>query len=129
TIEGVNLLGKENISINLDSNSTIYYPLRLSIGKNVSAGETMILLQLLDVNNAVKTQFKTTLIVQSKKQVQLIGNRPTELMQNVGDSLTVSALLSNKGNNKEIITITASFPNLMGGNKVESKQVYLNAFQ
>src|SRR5690606_13444685 len=73
--------------------------------------------------------FKSNLIIQSKKQVQLIGNRPTELMQNVGDSLTVSALLSNNGNSKETITVTASFPNLIGGNKVENKQVFLDAFQ
>lgn len=129
TIDGINLIGKENISISLDAKSKIYYPIRLSVNKNVPAGETPVILQLVDINKQVKATFTSKLIVQSKKQVQLISNRPTELMQNVGDSLSVSALLSNKGNSKEMITITASFPNLTGGNKVESKQVFLNAFQ
>lgn len=129
TIDGVSLIGKENISISVDAKSKIYYPIRLSVNKNVPAGETSVILRLVDINNQIKATFTSILVVQPKKQVQLMSNRPTELMQNVGDSLTVSALLSNKGNSKETITITASFPNLTGGNKVESKQVFLNAFQ
>ena len=129
TVDGITLLGRESIPIDLDPNSKIFYPLRIAVGSNVPAGETAIPIKLLDDNDVMKAAFMSHLIIQSKKQVQLIGTRPTELMQYIGDSITVSALLSNQGNSIETITVTASFPNLTGGNKIESKQVYLGAFQ
>src|SRR5690606_37625407 len=62
-------------------------------------------------------------------KVQLSAYEPDQLMQNVGDSLTISAQLTNRGNSKENITVTASFPDLRGGYKVEKKQVLLDAYQ
>lgn len=129
TIDGIALIGQEKSSIQIDAHSRLYYPIRLSIGKGVSAGNTLVLLQLLDDNDSVKAQFTSKLVVQPKRQVQLINNSPAELMQNVGDSLVVSAVLSNRGNSEELITVTASFPNLKGGNHVDSKQVFIKAFQ
>lgn len=129
SIDGISLIGQEINRIELESNSKLFYPIRLSIGKNVPAGETKVLLNLVDENNKIQAQFTSLLNVQPKKQVQLISNRPTELMQNIGDSLSISALLSNRGNSQEVITVTASFPNMRGGNKIESKRVFLKAFQ
>src|SRR5690606_31544502 len=102
----------ETITINIDANSKIYYPLRLSVNKNVPAGETLINLMLINNNDQIQSSFSSKLIIALKKQVQLTNYRPTELMQSVGDSLTISTLLSNQGNIQEKITITASFPNL-----------------
>jgi len=129
TATGITIFGNEEIKINIDANSKIYYPIRLSINKNVPAGKTLINLMLINNNDQIQSSFISKLITELKKQVQLTNYRPTELMQYVGDSLTVSTLISNQGNIQERVTITASFPNLNGGNELISKQIVLNAFQ
>ena len=129
TIDGIQLIGQSANAIHLDADSKSFIPVRISISKNVPAGKTDILFALVDNDNNTKAQFTTTLTIQSKRQVQLSVHNPNQLMQNVGDSLSVSALLSNRGNSKEIITVTASFPDLRGGKKVEKKQVLLDSFQ
>ena len=129
TIDGIKLIGQTANTIHLDANAKMFIPIRISISKSVPAGKTDILFNLVDENNSTKAQFTTTLTVNAKRQVQLSANNANELMQHVGDSLKVSALLSNKGNSREKIIVTASFPDMRGGNKVEKKQVTLNSFQ
>lgn len=127
TIRGINLIG--GAEINIDANSKIYYPIRLSVGKEVPAGESLMSLHLLDSVDQVKAQFASRLLVASIRKVQLINFRPNEIMQHVGDSLAVSVLLSNRGNIPEEITLTGSFLDLTGGKIVVPKKVKLGAFK
>ena len=129
TIEGIQLIGQTANTIHMDANVKMFIPVRISISKSVPAGESDILFKLMDENNITKAQFTTTLTINPKRQVQLSAHNANELMQHVGDSLTVSARLSNQGNSNENITVTASFPDMRGGKKVEKKQVILGSFQ
>lgn len=129
TATGITLVGNETITINIAADSKIYYPIRLSVNKNVPAGETLINLMLINNNDQIQYSFSSKLIIALKKQIQLTNYRPTELMQSIGDSLTISTLLRNQGNVQEKVTITSSFPNLTGGNELISKQIVLDAFQ
>ncbi|MDD2475682.1 MAG: carboxypeptidase-like regulatory domain-containing protein [Dysgonamonadaceae bacterium] len=129
TIEGIQLIGQTVNAIHIDGNAKMFIPVRISISKSVPAGKTDIMFKLIDNNNITKAQFITTLIVNPKRQVQLSAQNANELMQHVGDSLTVSARLSNQGNSNENIIVTASFPDMRGGKKVEKKQIVLGSFQ
>ena len=129
TIEGIQLIGQTVNAIHIDGNGKMFIPVRISISKSVPAGETEIVFNLNDNNNNTKASFTTTLTVNPKRQVQLSAQNANELMQHVGDSLTVSARLSNQGNSNENIIVTASFPDMRGGKKVEKKQIVLGSFQ
>lgn len=126
---GVQVVGNRD-TVTVDAKSSVYYPLRLVITKEVPAGETPMILELIDAeNDQQRAVFRSKLVIAVKKQVQLINHQPTQLMQHVGDSLAVSVLLSNLGNSDEWITVTASFPDLRGGRQLESRALLLNAFQ
>src|SRR5690606_38036716 len=77
----------------------------------------------------IVASFNSKLIIGSKRQVQLFNHRPNELMKQIGDSLTVSVMLQNRGNSLETITLTASFPDLRGGSDLQDKRIPLKAFQ
>ncbi len=125
-VSGINLIGGAKIAI--AANSKIYYPIRLSIGKEVPAGESLVSINLVDSLDQVQARFSSKLLVASKRKVQLINFRPNEIMQQVGDSLAVSVLLSNRGNITEEITLTGSFLDLTGGKIVVPKKIKLGAF-
>src|SRR5690606_4310990 len=91
--DGIRLLGKDNISLTIDRNSKIFYPIRLSVSKEVPAGESSLQLQLIDRDANIVAGFNSKLIIGSKRQVQLFNHRPNELMKQIGDSLTVSVML------------------------------------
>lgn len=129
TIDGIKLIGQTASSIHIDSQAQKFIPIRISIGNDVPAGESVVQFVLMDHNNSPKAYFTTTLTVKSKKLVQLSVHNPNQLMQHVGDSLKVQVQLSNRGNSDETITLTAAFPDLRGGTKVEKQQIYLASFQ
>lgn len=127
--KGVTLIGQAASAIELAANAQKFIPVRLQIGNSVPAGQSTLHFQLTDTAQVVKAEVKSTLTVQSKKHVQLSVPNPNQLMQNVGDSIQVAIMLANKGNSQETITLTAAFPDLRGGKKVEKRQVALGAFQ
>lgn len=129
TIDGIKLIGQTASSIHIDPHSQKFIPIRISIGNDVPAGKNVVQFVLVDANNSPKAYFTSSLTVKSKKQVQLSVYNPNQLMQHVGDSLKVQVLLSNRGNSDETIALTASFPDLRGGTKVEKQQIYLASFQ
>ena len=129
TVDGIQMIGQSADAVQMETNAKRFVPVRISISKNVASGNTNMLFALVDDRGNTKAEFTTTLTIQSVRKVQLSAYEPNQLMQNVGDSLTVSAQLTNRGNSKENITVTASFPDLRGGNKVEKKQVLLDAYQ
>lgn len=129
TIDGIKLVGQTANSIQIAPNSQQFIPIRISIGNDVPAGKNAVQLVLMDDGNSVKAQFTTTLILKAKRQVQLSAHNPNQLMQHVGDSLKVQVLLANRGNSQETITLTAAFPDLRGGKKVEKQQLVLASFQ
>src|SRR5690606_30494588 len=87
--DGIRLLGKENISLAIDGNSKSFYPIRLSVSKEVPAGESKLQLQLVDSVANIVARFNNKLVIGTKRQVQLFNHRPNELMKQIGDSLTV----------------------------------------
>lgn len=127
TVAGIELVGGSEIHIGANSKS--YYPIRLSVGRDVAAGESLVSIYLVDTLDQVKAQFLTKLIVAAKRKVQLINFRPNEIMQQVGDSLSVSVLLSNQGNIVEEITLTGSFLDLTGGKVVVPKKIKIEGFK
>lgn len=129
TIDGIKLIGQTANSIQIEPNSQKFIPIRISIGNDVPAGKSVVQFVLVDDNNSPKAHFTTTLTLQPKRQVQLSVHNPNQLMQNVGDSLKVQVLLANRGNSGETITLTAAFPDMRGGKKVEKQQIYLDSFQ
>ena len=129
TIDGINLIGQTATNIHMDANANMFVPVRISVSKIVPSGTSKIVFQLIDDSNITKAQFVSTLVIHPKKEVQLSVHNANELMQHVGDSITVSARLSNRGNSKENIIVTASFPDMRGGKKVEKKQIALDSFQ
>jgi hypothetical protein len=128
-ITGISLLGNEVAEVNIAAASKIYRPIRLFINNEVPAGESLIRINLLDSLSQIQAQFRSKLRVESKREVRLINFRSTELMQHVGDSLSVSVLLNNQGNSSEVITLTASFPDLMGGKSLIHKKVEIAPFK
>lgn len=126
---GVNLIGRAANSLQIAANSQKFIPIRVSIGNSVPAGKSTLQFVLLDKSKAAKTQFRSTLTVRPKKEVQLSVKNQNQLMENVGDSINVAVILSNRGNSDELITLTAAFPDLRGGKKVEKQQINLAAFQ
>ncbi len=128
-IPGINLLGRGNAEVSIDADSKIFYPVRLFVNNEVSSGESLVHINLLDSLGEVQGQFTSRLRVEPKREVRLINYRSTELMQHVGDSLSVSVLLNNQGNSRETITLTASFPDLRGGKSLVQKSIQLAPFR
>ena len=129
TVDGIQMIGQSADAVQMEANSKRFVPVRISISKSVASGNTNMVFALVDDRGNTKAQYTTTLTIQSVRKVQLSAIEPNQLMQNVGDSLKVSAQLSNRGNSKETIMVTASFPDLRGGNKIEKKQITLDAYQ
>ena len=129
TVDGIRMIGQSADSIAMEANSKRFVPVRIAISRSAPSGDSDLVFALVDDRGNTKAQFTTQLTIESIRKVQLSAYEPNQLMQNVGDSLTVSAQLTNRGNSKETITVTASFPDLRGGNKVEKKQVLLEAYQ
>ncbi len=129
TVDGIRMIGQSADAIVMEPNSKRFVPVRIAPSRSVPSGDSDLVFALEDDNGNTKAQFSTKLTIQSISKVLLSAYEPNQLMQNVGDSLTVSAQLTNRGNSRENITITASFPDLRGGTKVEKKQIFLNAFQ
>lgn len=129
TVDGIQMIGQSADAISMEANSKRFVPVRIAIGRSAPSGNSDLVFALIDDSGTAKAQFTTKLTIESIRKVQLSAYEPNQLMQNVGDSLIVSAQLTNRGNSKENITITASFPDLRGGNKVEKKQVLLDAYQ
>lgn len=129
TVDGIQMIGQSADAVMMEANAKRFVPVRISISKNVPSGNTDMVFALIDDRGNTKAEFITTLTIQSVRKVQLSAYEPNQLMQNIGDSLTISAQLTNRGNSKESITVTASFPDLRGGNKIEKKQVVLDAYQ
>lgn len=127
--EGVQLIGQVTNKISIEANSNIFLPVRLSISRIVASGSNNIIFNLIDRANTTKAQFTSTIIINPKKEVRFSAHQQNQLMQHVGDSLTVSALLSNKGNGREVITVTAAFPDMRGGKKIERKKIPLEPYQ
>lgn len=128
-IHGVSIVGRDRIPVQLSAQSSIYYPLRISISELVSAGSTSVAIQLVDQKQKLVTAFESNLYIQSISKVRLLHHGSTQLMKQIGDSVEVAALIRNEGNNREEVNITASFPNLMGGNIIKHKTISLPAFQ
>lgn len=128
-IPGINLLGRDNAEVNIDAASKTFYPIRLFVNNEVPAGESFVRINLVDSLGQIQTQFINKLRVEPKREVRLINYRSTELMQNIGDSLSVSVLLSNQGNSQETVTLTASFPDMRGGKSLVNKKVQLMPFR
>src|SRR5690606_22941163 len=129
SVQGLQIIGKANITISIAAGARTFYPVRLSVGKEVPAGESPVVLQLVDNKKDVSAQFLSKLNISPKKQVRLITYRQNEIMRHVGDSLDISVLLSNQGNSDELITLSASFPDLRGGKDIVEKKVSIGAFQ
>lgn len=129
SVQGLQIIGKANITISIAAGARTFYPVRLSVGKEVPAGESPVVLQLVDNKKEVSAQFLSKLNISPKKQVRLITYRQNEIMRHVGDSLDISVLLSNQGNSDELITLSASFPDLRGGKDIVEKKVSIGAFQ
>lgn len=128
-MDGIQMIGQSADAIAMEANSKRFVPVRISISRSAPSGDSDLVFALVDDRGNTKAQFTTKLSIQSIRKVQLSAYEPNQLMQNVGDSLIVSAQLTNRGNSKENITVTASFPDLRGSNKVEKKQVFLDAYQ
>ena len=128
-VDGIQMIGQSADAIAMEANSKRFVPVRIAIGRSAPSGDSDMVFALLDDSGNTKAQFTTKLTIQSIRKVQLMVYEPNQLMQNVGDSLTVSTQLSNRGNSKETIMVTASFPDLRGGTKLEKRQVFLDAFQ
>lgn len=128
-VQGIAIAGKQRVVVNIPANSQIFYPVSLIVSNQAPAGETPIRFLLQDSLNAVLATFKTKMILEHNRSVQLIANRPVEMMQNVGDSLKVAVLLSNTGNTKERLQVIATFPDLNGGTILVDKAVELHPFQ
>ena len=129
TIDGIKLIGQTASSIQIAPNSQQFIPIRISIGNEVPAGESAVQLVLIDNDKIEKAQFTTTFSLQPKRQVNLSVHNPNQLMQHVGDSLKVQVQLTNRGNSNETITLTAAFPDLRGGKRLEKQQIVLASFQ
>ena len=129
TVDGIRMIGQSADAIAMEANSKRFVPVRIAISRSAPSGNSDLVFALVDDSGTTKAQFTTQLIIESIRKVQLSAYEPNQLMQNVGDSLIVSAQLTNRGNSKENITVTASFPDLRGGTKVEKKQVFLDAYQ
>jgi hypothetical protein len=129
SVQGLQMIGKDNISIAIDAGKKSFYPVRLSVGKEVPAGESPVALLLTEASGMVRAQFTSKLVITAKKQVRLIAYRQNELMRQVGDSLDISVLLSNQGNSDELISLSASFPDLRGGKDMVERKVTIRAFQ
>jgi hypothetical protein len=128
-VPGINLLGRDNAEVTIGADSKTFYPIRLFVNNEVPAGESLVHINLLDSLGQVQAQFTSRLRVEPKREVRLINHRSTELMQHIGDSLSVSVLLNNQGNSRETITLTASFPDLRGGKSLVHKRVQLAPFR
>ncbi|NLA62421.1 MAG: hypothetical protein GX857_04240 [Bacteroidales bacterium] len=129
TASGISMIGQSADAIAMEPNSKRFVPVRIAISRSAPSGNSDMVFALIDDSGNTKAQFTTQLTIESIRKVQLMAYEPNQLMQNVGDSLTVSAQLTNRGNSKETIMVTASFPDLRGGTKVEKQQVFLDAFQ
>ena len=129
TVDGIQMIGQSADAIAMEPNSKRFVPVRIAISRSAPSGRSDMVFALVDDSGTTKAQFTTQLTIESIRKVQLSAYEPNQLMQNVGDSLTVSVQLTNRGNSKENITVTASFPDLRGGTKVEKKQVFLDAYQ
>jgi len=129
TVDGIRMIGQSADAIAMEANSKRFVPVRIAISRSAPSGNSDLVFALVDDRGTTKAQFTTQLIIESIRKVQLSAYEPNQLMQNVGDSLKVSAQLSNRGNSKETIMVTASFPDLRGGNKIEKKQITLDAYQ
>ncbi len=128
SLDGVLLIGQTASAIDIDAHAQKFIPIRISISNNVPAGNSAMQLLLIDHKNNLVAQFTTQLTIQSKRRVQLSAHHPNVIMQHLGDSLKVQVLLSNRGNSQERITLTAAFPDLRGGNRLEKKQIVLPSF-
>lgn len=128
-VDGITIVGRDSIPVALDQKSSLYFPIRLSIGRSVPAGNTPVTIQLFDETNKLASSFTSDLLIQSISKVRLLSQPSTQLMTHVGDSIEVSAMLRNEGNNEEVVNITTSFPNMTGGSSIEQRSLVLSPFQ
>ncbi len=109
-------------TIDINPSDSLFLPVRFLIQNVVEAGSSTIKFQLKDKNGTVLSEQTSSFIIVEKVQLNLVLTNTNILVVNPTDSVHVKAIVGNRGNKSQSVTLVFSIPDLTGQiNFVEQK--------
>jgi len=125
--KGFGLVADQPIKVKVLKKTHTFYPFKFIVLNNADAETSLMVFQLHDLNNTLRTQFKTSISMLPLRATELTVLTPSILLKQIGDSLTVNLLIRNSGNQVEELKLIASFPSDNGqGKNVLQKDIRLS---
>lgn len=124
---GVRILSSQ-AGMNIEPREKLFVAFKIFIEKTHPAGSSIINLQLRDASKRTIAAHKVTLKLQPKRQLRISAIEPQVLINRIGDSLKISAQVTNGGNQIEETEIFATFPQYLGSEIIVKKKLSLEPF-
>lgn len=120
---GIHVLGSGGGTVRVAPGGRQYVPVKLQLSADAEAGQYPIGMQWLDTGGRVLASVQTMLAIVPKQQVWLHALSTTELMRQVGDSLTIRVAVRNVGNTQERVRVVVSLPSQQGARRYSTAEV------
>lgn len=120
--ESLRAIAGNSESIELNPSDSLFLPVRLIIRSGVEAGASSIKFSLSDKDGSVLAEQVSSFVVDEKIQLNLVLGNTNILVVDPNDSVRVKAIVGNRGNKSQKVTLVFSIPDLTGQiNFIEKK--------